>query len=99
MVAVIRQHIEIAQGQAGPKPGIVGHGTRVQDIAIWHEQLGLSPDEIVHNQPTTTLADVHAALAYCWDHRDEIERAITAERVLAREIGDGMSGLVLDNPQ
>jgi len=39
----------------------------------------MTPDEIVDHYPTITLADVHAALAYYWDHRDEIERAILRE--------------------
>ncbi|NEO28290.1 MAG: DUF433 domain-containing protein, partial [Kamptonema sp. SIO4C4] len=47
----------------GGKPCIAGHRIRVQDIVIWHEQMGLSPDEIVSRHPTITLADVYAALA------------------------------------
>ena len=85
MADVIREHIEIVPGPGGPKPRIAGHRIRVQDIAIWHEKLGLSPDEILQRQPTLTLADVYAALAYYWDHRDEIERAIKAEHDLVEE--------------
>jgi hypothetical protein len=57
----------------------------VQDVVIWYEKLGLSPDEIIHDYPTLTLADVHAALTYYWDHRDEIEGAIEAEHALTEE--------------
>ena len=85
MADVIREHIEIVQGAGGPKPRIAGHRIRVQDVAIWHEKLGLSPDEIVDQYPTITLADVHAALAYYWDHRDEIERLIAEEHALGEE--------------
>ena len=46
----------------------------------------MSPDEIVDLHPGITLADVHGALAYYWDHRDEIERAIEAEDALAQEL-------------
>jgi len=91
---VIREHIEIVQGAGGLKPRIAGHRIRVQDIAVWHEKLGLSPDEIVHHYPTITLADIHAALAYYWDHRDEIERAIAEEQVLAEEVRRGAVSLV-----
>ena len=86
MADVIREHIEIVQGVGGAKPRIAGHRIRVQDVAIWHEKLGMSPDEIVDRHPTITLADVHAALAYYWDHRAEIERAIAEERSLGEEI-------------
>lgn len=73
----VRDHIEIVQGPNGPKARVAGSRIRVQDVVIWHEKLGMSPDEIVHHYPTITLADVHAALAYYWDHRDEIEDTIT----------------------
>ena len=83
---VIQEHVEIADGAGGRKARIAGHRIRVQDVAIWHEKLGMSADEIVHHYPTITLADVHAALAYYWDHREEIENAIAADRSLAEEL-------------
>ncbi len=48
----------------------------VSDIAIWHERMGMSPDEIVSEYPTITLSDVHAALAYYFDHRHEVDQDI-----------------------
>jgi len=86
MADVIQEHVEIVQGAGGPKPRIAGHRIRVQDVVTWHEKLGMSPDEIVHNYPGITLADVHAALAYYWDHRDEIERAIAEEGALVQQL-------------
>jgi uncharacterized protein (DUF433 family) len=90
MVNVIREHIEIVVGAGGPKARIAGHRIRVQDVVIWHEKLGMSPDEIVYDYPTITLADItladmHAALAYYWDNREEIERAIAAEHAFVEE--------------
>ena len=85
MTDVIREHIEIVEGAGGPKPRIAGHRIRVQDVVIWHEKLGMSPDEIVFHYPTITLSDVYAALAYYWDHRDEIERAIADEHAFVEE--------------
>ncbi len=81
MADVMREHIEIVEGARGPKARIAGHRIRVLDVVIWHEKLGLSPDEIVDQHPSITLADVYAALAYYWDHRDEIEQSIADERV------------------
>jgi uncharacterized protein (DUF433 family) len=86
MVEVIREHIEIVQGAGGPKPRIKGSRIRVQDVAIWHEKLGMSPDEIVQDHPQLTLADVHAALAYYWDHRDEIERRVAQEDAFVEQM-------------
>jgi len=73
MENVMTQHIEITPGVVGGKPRIAGHRIRVMDIVVWHEKRGFSPDEIVEMHPGISLADVHAALAYYFDHRAEIE--------------------------
>ena len=85
MVEVIREHIEIVQEAGGPRARIAGHRISVEDVAVWHEKLGMSPDEIVYNYPTITLADVHAALAYYWDNREDIERAIEEDKTFVEE--------------
>ena len=69
------QHIEITPGIAGGKPRIAGHRITVQNIAIWHERMGMSADEIAAEYELT-LGDVYAALAYYFDHREEIDRQI-----------------------
>ena len=72
-------------GVCGGRARIAGHRVRVLDIVIWHEQNGWTPDEIVSQIPSITLADVHAALAYYYDHREEIQEEIRAERAMAEE--------------
>ena len=69
-----RTHIECTPGVCGGKPRIAGHRIRVQDIFVLHELQGMTPDAILQVFPTITLADVHAALAYYWDHREAIEQ-------------------------
>lgn len=86
MTTVINNHIEITQGICGGKPRIAGHRIRVEDIAIWHERLGLSPDEIVSQYPTITLSDVYSALAYYHDHFREIRKQITEDEAFAKEM-------------
>ena len=56
------------------------------DIVGWHEHQGMTPDEIVSQVPTITLADVHIALAYYFEHLDEIQRDMRAERAFAEEM-------------
>jgi hypothetical protein len=46
---------------------------KVEQVVIWHERQGMAPAEIVATWPHLTLADIHAALAYYHDHREEIE--------------------------
>jgi len=76
------QHIEITPGIAGGKPRIAGHRITVQNIAIWHERLGKSADEIAAEYDLT-LADVYAALAYYFDHRVEMDRSIAESEAFA----------------
>lgn len=79
------QHIENTPGIASGKPRIAGHRITVQNIAIWHERLGKSADEIA-TEYDLTLADVYAALAYYFDHRAEIERAIKESDAFAKAL-------------
>ncbi len=86
MENVLTQHIEMTPGVVGGKPRIAGTRIRVMDIVAWHEKRGLSPDEIVDLFEGITLADVHAALAYYFDHREEIESAFQQEAQLVAEM-------------
>jgi uncharacterized protein (DUF433 family) len=63
-------------GTCGGRPRIDGHRITVEDVAIWHERMGMSPDEIVSEYPSITLSDVHAALAYYYENRAQIDAAI-----------------------
>ncbi|MEH2398650.1 DUF433 domain-containing protein [Nostoc sp.] len=85
-IPVILEHIEITLCVCGGKPRIAGHRIKVQDIVIWHERMGLSPDEIVYHYPSITLADVYAALAYYHDHQDEIRQQIAEGEAFVREV-------------
>src|SRR5205809_1231359 len=67
------KHIEKTPGVCGGRACIAEHRVRVQDIVVWHEKRGYSPDEIVDMFPGITLADVYAALTYYFDNRSEIE--------------------------
>jgi len=42
--------------------------------------MGMSPDEIVSAYPTLTLSDVHAALAYYCDNREQINDSIREDK-------------------
>lgn len=81
----LTSHIEMRSGVRGERAFIAGHRVRVQDIVLWDEE-GLSADEIVARVPTISLADVHAALAYYYDHPDEINRQIQEDDLLASQM-------------
>jgi uncharacterized protein (DUF433 family) len=71
-----RVRIVSTPGTCGGRPRIDGHRITVEDIAIWHERLGMSPDEMVSAHPSITLADIHAALAYYYENRNRIDADI-----------------------
>lgn len=70
---ISKEHLEAVNGARGPKVRVKGSRIRVIDIATWYEEQGRSVAEIVRSFPQLTHADVFAALAYYWDHRDELE--------------------------
>ena len=76
MPSADRVRIVSTPGTRGGRPRIDGHRITVADVAIWYERIGMSPDEIVSTYPTITLSDVHAALAYYYEHRERIDTDI-----------------------
>ena len=78
-------HIELTPDTAGGKPRIRGRRIRVQDIAIWHERLGKSADEIAAEYDLT-LADVYAALAYYFDHREEMDARMAEDQAFVEAL-------------
>jgi uncharacterized protein (DUF433 family) len=78
MEPTLTQHIELRPDKCGGKPCIAGTRIRVWDIYVLHERLGKSPDEILADYPELSLADVHAALAYYYDHQAEIDAQMRA---------------------
>jgi uncharacterized protein (DUF433 family) len=86
MEPTIIQHIEKNPGVCGGKACVKGTRIRVQDIYVWHELQNRSPEEIVTDFPQLTLGDVHAALAYYWDHRDEIHQGMKDAEDLVEEL-------------
>lgn len=85
MLPVIREHIVSTPDTCGGKPRIAGSRIRVKDVVIMHERQRMTPEAIVSDFPHLTLADIHAALAYYHDHREEINAEIVADRAWYEE--------------
>jgi uncharacterized protein (DUF433 family) len=53
-------------------------GTRITVKLIAEEavHLRMTPEEVLLAHPHLTMAQIHAALAYYWDNREEIEASI-----------------------
>jgi uncharacterized protein (DUF433 family) len=77
-------HVNKTPGVCGGKACIDGTRIRVMDI-VCLEREGLKPEEMLNVFAVPlTLAQVHSALAYYYDHPEEIEASLAEdERVLA----------------
>jgi len=95
-VAALDQLIAITPGVCGGKARTAGRRITVENIAIWHERLGLSADQIASDY-NLTLAEVHAALAYYFANRDEIEQSIRTGQTLAEAMREATPSLVKQN--
>jgi uncharacterized protein (DUF433 family) len=65
-------HIVKIPGYCGGKAAIDATRVRVADVVSAHKG-GASVDQILVDYPGLSLAQVHAALTYYYDHVDEIE--------------------------
>ncbi len=59
-----------------------------------YERHGLTPDEIVLQLPSLRLSEVHAALAYYYDHIQEIENDIREDAQLADRLHAASPSLI-----
>ena len=79
----VKQYITKTPGVCGGRACIAGHRIRVMDIVVLHEMRGMCPEEIAYQYPSISLADVHAALAYYFDNRQEIPDEFRKDEELA----------------
>lgn len=78
----MNRYIEITPGIRSGKPRIAGTRITVADIATMYHRMGQSLEEIAEKYQLT-LASVHAAMAFYYDHREEIDRRTAQAEALA----------------
>ena len=84
-VKTLDAHIVMTPGTCGGKPRIAGRRITVENIAVWHVHMGMSEAEIAAEYELD-LADIHAALAYYFDHLEEIEQRLREEDAFVESI-------------
>ena len=57
-------------------PVILGSTMKVIELALAHLAYGWSPEELHFQFPHLTLGQIYSALAYYWDHREELDEDI-----------------------
>lgn len=68
-------------------PILAGTTMKVVELVVEQQAYGWSPEELHFQHPYLELGQIHSALAYYWDHREELDRDI--QRRLERI--DGLS--------
>jgi uncharacterized protein (DUF433 family) len=78
MSKVELRNIEKVTDRCGGRAVVAGTRIRVGLILTCYRQ-GMTVEEIVEHYPHLRPADVHDALAYAYDHPDEIEGDLAAD--------------------
>lgn len=82
MAATSYAHIELRDGV----PWITGTQIKVVEIAMDRVYGGWTGAEIQANEPSLTLGQIYSALAYYYDHKDDIDREIARRKQKYEEI-------------
>ena len=85
MTATAYRHIEL---DAAGIPYVAGTRTKVVEIVLEHLAYHWNAEEIHRQHPHLTLSQVHSALAYYYDHQEQIEQDIERRRAQADSIFD-----------
>jgi len=93
MCSRVLQQTYIVQdkGICGGEPRVAGTRIKVQHIALEYERLGWSADQICDAHPGLTLAQVHAAISYYYDHKEEIDESIREDEEFADRLRKELS--------
>jgi uncharacterized protein (DUF433 family) len=76
-VAIKTEYPYIVLDERG-MPVIEGTTLKIFELVVEKLAYGWSPEELHLQHPYLTLGQIHAALAYYWDHAEELDREIAA---------------------
>jgi len=66
-------------------PIITGSTMKVVELVMAQMAHGWSPEELHFQHPDLTLGQIHSALAYYWDHQEELDADIRRRWQFAEE--------------
>lgn len=67
-------------------PLIAGTTMKVVELVLEQTAYGWSPEELHFQHPHLSLGQIHSALAYYWDHKDQLDQDINRRRARAEEL-------------
>jgi len=71
-------HIVVRKGYCGGSPVIAGTKFPVRSVVNYVLRQGMTPEELSAEFRHLTLAQIHDALSYYYDHKEDIERDLSA---------------------
>ncbi|HVR99418.1 MAG TPA: DUF433 domain-containing protein [Thermoanaerobaculia bacterium] len=71
-------------------PVIAGTSMKVAELVAETTAYGWSPEELHFQHPYLTMGQIHSALAYYWDHADEVNREIEQQLQVSDKLREGM---------
>lgn len=71
-------------------PIIAGTTMKVVELVLDHIAYGWSPEELHFQHPYLTLGQIYSALAYYWDHQEELDRDIERGLEFADQVQKAM---------
>ena len=80
----VYSHITKIPGACGGRPAIDGTRVRVVNIVYLHKH-GYTPEGMREVYPSLNLAQIHSALAYYYDHPDEIQAYMDEDQASLEE--------------
>jgi uncharacterized protein (DUF433 family) len=82
MENALDRHLETTPGMRGGRPRISGTRITVADVVLMHLRLGQALAEIA-GKYDLSMAALYAAVAYYYDHQQEIDRSIDEDLAFA----------------
>lgn len=84
-VATAYEHAVLNENKV---PIIAGTNMKIIELILEKNAYGWSPEELHLQHPYLTLGQIHSALAYYWDHREELDKDIERRLELVRSYSE-----------
>jgi len=81
------EHVILNEAQV---PIIAGTNMKVVELVLERTAYGWSPEELHFQHPYLTLGQIYSALAYYWDHQEELDRDIERRLELVDQVQRAM---------
>lgn len=75
---IIHPYITSREDVGAGRPIIAGTRTKVANIVAYYK-LGLSPEELAREFPHLSLSQIHDALSFYYEHKQDMDREIDEE--------------------